>query len=65
MLDFSTISNNVVLEEIGGRILRRRLDKNISQAGLARKAGVGRTASENIEAGRVYTLWAWFRFCGH
>ena len=56
MLEFSTISNKAVLEEVGNRVLRRRLDKNISQAELAKKAGVGRTVVQNIEAGRVYTI---------
>ena len=55
-MEFSDINNKAVLEEIGSRISRRRLDKDISQADLALKAGVGRTVVQNIEAGRVYTI---------
>ena len=56
MLQFSMINNKAVLEELGTRILRRRLGKNISQAELSIKAGVGRAVVQNIEAGRVYTI---------
>lgn len=56
MPQFSMINNKSVLEEMGARILRRRLFKNISQTQLAKKAGVGRTVIQNIEAGRVYTV---------
>jgi len=55
-MDFTLVNDKAVLEEMGSRILRRRLDKNISQAQLALKAGVACTVVQNIEAGRPYTV---------
>ncbi len=41
-----------VLEELGRRIARRRLDLGITQADAAEQAGLGKRTVERIEAGR-------------
>lgn len=48
-----------VLEELGRRVARRRLDLGITQADAAARAGVGKRTLERIEAGadvRLSTL---------
>lgn len=40
-----------VLEELGSRLRRTRLERNLSQAQLAREAGVGRVTVQRIEDG--------------
>jgi len=40
-----------VLEELGRRIARRRLDHGITQADAAEQAGLGKRTVERIEAG--------------
>jgi transcriptional regulator with XRE-family HTH domain len=45
-----------VLEELGGRLARARLERNLSQARLAEEAGVGRVTLQRIEAGEGASL---------
>ena len=49
-MDFSTMNDKAILEELGARIQRRRLALNISQLELSRKAGVARKVIQNIES---------------
>lgn len=44
-------SDEAILAEIGQRLARRRLDLRMTQAELARQAGVGRATIERLEAG--------------
>lgn len=50
-MNFQTMSDRSVAEEIGTRIQRRRLALNITQIELSRKAGVARKVIQNIETG--------------
>jgi transcriptional regulator with XRE-family HTH domain len=45
------MSDNLVLEELGKRIARRRIDSNFSQAELAEESGVSKRTVERIESG--------------
>jgi len=47
----STSSDAAVLDELGARLARRRLDLGLTQAELAREAGVAKRTVERIEAG--------------
>ena len=44
-------SDSIILAEIGKRIAHRRLDLELTQAELARQAGVSKRTVERIEAG--------------
>jgi transcriptional regulator with XRE-family HTH domain len=44
-------ADEVVLRELGARLARSRLDRNLSQAQLAHEAGIGKRTVERIEAG--------------
>ncbi len=45
------ITEQTVLEELGRRITRRRVDLRITQADAAEQAGLGKRTLERIEAG--------------
>lgn len=45
------LSDDIILTEIGARITRRRLDRQLTQAELAEQAGVAKRTVERIEAG--------------
>ena len=45
------LSDDAILAEIGTRLGRYRLDRQITQAQLARQAGVSKRTVERIEAG--------------
>jgi transcriptional regulator with XRE-family HTH domain len=49
ILEFNTEA--AILEEIGRRITRHRLAKQLTQAQLAEQAGIGKRTLERIEAG--------------
>jgi transcriptional regulator with XRE-family HTH domain len=46
----------VILEEIGNRLRRARLDRNLNQAKLAEEAGIGRATLQRIEEGKSPSL---------
>jgi putative transcriptional regulator len=43
--------DDVVLRELGQRLARTRLERNLSQGGLADEAGVSKRTVERLEAG--------------
>jgi putative transcriptional regulator len=43
--------DDIVLRELGERLSRTRLERNLSQAGLAQEAGVSKRTVERVEAG--------------
>src|ERR1700722_979934 len=54
----------VVLNELGERLARIRLDRNLTQAQLATQAGVSKRTVERLEAGTVGTqLSGFIRVC--
>lgn len=44
-------SDQVILAELGERVARTRLERNMGQRGLAREAGVSKVTVERLEAG--------------
>jgi transcriptional regulator with XRE-family HTH domain len=45
-------TNEAILRELGSRLRRTRLDRNLNQAKLADEAGIGRATLQRIEEGR-------------
>lgn len=57
-------TDEVVLSELGSRLARARLEKNLTQAQLAEQAGVSKRTVERLEAGAVATqLSGFIRVC--
>jgi transcriptional regulator with XRE-family HTH domain len=52
----STLSDAAILTELGRRLRRQRLDLNISQAELAREAGVSAPTVQRLETGSSVQL---------
>ena len=50
------LSDDALLEELGKRLLRYRLNKNMTQAALAEEAGVSERTVNRIEHGRSIQL---------
>lgn len=46
------LTDNAILEQVGERLSRRRIDQGLTQAELASQAGIGRATVERLEAGR-------------
>lgn len=46
------LTDAAVLQELGARLERRRIDANLTQAQLAEHAGISKRTLERIEAGR-------------
>ena len=51
-----TLTDEAILVEIGERIARRRLELHLTQADLARDAGVAKRTLERVEAGATAQL---------
>jgi transcriptional regulator with XRE-family HTH domain len=49
-------TDDVALAELGRRVERARLDRNLTQQQLAARAGVGKATLERLEAGRPSKL---------
>ncbi len=52
----NTLTDEAILVEIGERIARRRLELHLTQATLAREAGVAKRTLERVEAGATAQL---------
>lgn len=50
---FKEATDDAILSELGGRLARMRLEKNLTQAQLAEKAGVSKRTVERLERGDV------------
>jgi putative transcriptional regulator len=55
-MNFSKMSNEAILAELGQRLRRTRLNRNLTQAELARESGVSRRAVQKVEEGDVTTV---------
>jgi len=54
-------SDDAVLTELGTRLSRTRLERNISQAQLAQEAGLSKNTVERLEAGKSVKLASFIR----
>ncbi len=50
-MDYYSMSDRAILREIGRRLRRRRLDRNLTQQALADTAGISRPTVSDIERG--------------
>lgn len=50
------LSDTQVVEQLGTELRRMRLERNLSQAEVAQRAGLDRTTVVKLEAGRAATL---------
>lgn len=55
-MDVYTSSDQAILVELGQRFQRHRLNRNITQAQLAKDSGVSRTVVQRLERGDGCTL---------
>lgn len=53
MLIQDNTPDDLVLRELGERLARTRLERNMSQASLAKEAGVSKRTIERVEAGEA------------
>ncbi len=57
-------TDDSILSELGGRLARIRLERNLTQAQLAEQAGVSKRTVERMESGSVATqLSGFIRLC--
>lgn len=56
IMDFSGLTDHGILQELGQRIARQRLNANVKQAELAYEAGVSRKTLSNLENGHSVQL---------
>lgn len=61
MTSLHDLGDRAVLETLGERLARRRLDRNYTQTRLAERAGVGRRAVQRLEGGDPVTTVALIR----
>ncbi len=58
------LTDESVLQELGGRLMRIRLERNLTQAALAEQAGVSKSTVERLESGEVASrLSGFLRVC--
>lgn len=56
-----TLSDSALLEKIGSGLAQKRIRAKLSQAALARRAGVGKRTVERLEAGQPTQLDSFLR----
>lgn len=58
------LTDEAVLQELGGRLAGLRIEQNLTQAALAEQAGVSKRTIERLESGEVATqLSGFLRVC--
>lgn len=64
-MDIKTeFSDELILQEIGERLARTRLERNLTQADLAKTAGISKRTLERLESGAASTqLTTFIRVC--
>lgn len=55
--------DGALLQELGGRLSRRRLELNLTQEEVAQEAGVSKRTVERLEAGHSTQLTPFLRIC--
>ena len=55
-INWKILNDEKVLEQLGKELRRMRLERNLSQAKVAERAGLDRTTVVKLEAGRAATL---------
>jgi transcriptional regulator with XRE-family HTH domain len=55
------IADEAILDEIGDRLARRRIESGLTQSALARQAGVSRSTVERLEAGHSTQMSSFIR----
>ena len=55
-INWKGLKDTQVVERLGAELRRMRLERNLSQAEVARRAGLDRTTVVKLEAGRAATL---------
>jgi transcriptional regulator with XRE-family HTH domain len=60
-MNFDAMSEQAVLAELGRRVQAQRLNLNLAQADVARKAGISRRALQKLEGGQAGTLMVFLR----
>lgn len=56
IMDFKNMGDKAILEELGERVMRQRLNRDITQADLAENAGISRGALQRIERGDEFQM---------
>lgn len=56
MKNIETASNEAIRQELGKRLKRERLNQNITQAVLAKQAGISRRTLVGAESGEPFTI---------
>ena len=54
-------SDNTLLAEMGERLAQRRIESGLTQANLAKQAGIGRATVERMEAGHSTQMSSFVR----
>ena len=60
-MNFDSNSDQLIRAELAQRIRNARLNRNLTQATLAEKAGVARSVVQNLEAGKDATITSFIR----
>lgn len=55
-IEWKTLTDEQVLEKLGAELRRMRLERNLTQAAVAERAGVDRTTVVKLEAGNANSL---------